>query len=50
MHIHNSCTRNSDNLNLLIKTGNAHKEKILLQTANNTCKKYKGQKLKHSQK
>ena len=26
MHIHNSCTRNGDNLNLLNKTGNAHEK------------------------
>ena len=40
MHIHNSCTRNDDNL--LIKTGNAYKQRILPQTTINTCKKYEG--------
>ena len=42
MHIHNSCTCDSDNLNLLIKTGNVHKQRILPQTTINTSKKYEG--------
>ena len=50
MHIHDSCTCNGDNLNLLIKTGNVHKQRILPQTTINTCKKYeRGQGLKHNQ-
>ena len=40
MHICNSCSRNGDNL--LIKTDNAHKQRILPQTTLNTCKKYEG--------
>ena len=40
MHIHNSCTRNDDHHNLLIKIANAHKQRILPQTTINTCKKY----------
>ena len=38
MHIHNSCTRNGYHLNLLIKTGNARKERMLPQTISNTLK------------
>ena len=41
MHIHISCTRNDDNLILLIKTANAHKRRILPQTIIDTCKRYK---------
>ena len=50
MRIHNSCTCNGDNLNLLIKTGNVHKERMLPQTAINICKKYEGEGLNNSQK
>ena len=39
MHIHISYTRNDEDLNLLIKTGNAHKQRILPQTITYTCKK-----------
>ena len=37
MHIHDSYTRNGDNLHLLIKTGKAHKQRILTQTTINIC-------------
>ena len=40
MHIHNFCVRNGDNLNLLIKTADAHKQKIFPQTTIITSKKY----------
>ena len=40
MHFHKSCTRNSDNLILLLKTGNADEEGTLLPTINITFKKY----------
>ena len=42
MHIHNCCTRNGEHLVLFIKTGDAHKEIILLPTTVNTFKKYDG--------
>ena len=42
MHIHNCCANDGEYLILLIKTGNAHKQRIMLQTIINTFKKYKG--------
>ena len=36
MYIHNCCTGNDDRFALLIKTANAHTEKILPQTTVNT--------------
>ena len=50
MHIRNSCTCNGDNLNLLIKTGNVHKQRILPQTTINTCKKYEGAEIETQSK
>ena len=52
-HIHNSnnynyCTRNDDHLILLLWTGNAYKEKILLQNTINTFNKSKGEGLNHT--
>ena len=38
MLFYNSCTRNCDHHILLIKTGNAHKQKMLPQIIINTCK------------
>ena len=49
MHTHDSYTSNGDDFHLLIKTGNAHKQKILPQTIINICKKYEGEGLKHKQ-
>ena len=37
-----SCSRNCDDLILLIKTGNAHLERMLSSTIINTFKKCKG--------
>ena len=37
MHFHNSCTRNCDHRILLIKTANAHKQRMLPQIIINTC-------------
>ena len=42
MSIHNSCTLNGDNIDLLIKTGNAQKCRMLPQTTVNTFKKCHG--------
>ena len=42
MHIQNCCTRNGDHLNLLIKSGNGHKQRILAQTTINTFKSMRG--------
>ena len=39
MHFHNTCTRNSDYLIFFIKTGDAHKKKMLSHTILNTFKK-----------
>ena len=50
VHIYNSCTGNGDSLYLLIKTGNALKQRILSQITTNTRKKYEGEILKHGQK
>ena len=50
MHIHNSYTYSGDHPNLLIKTRNAHKERILPQTTINTFKKCQEEELKHSSK
>ena len=50
MHFHNSYKRKGDHLILLIKTGNAHEQRMLPQTIINTCKKYEGERLKPSQK
>ena len=50
MHKHNCYTRKGDNHNLLIKTGNAHEERILPQAIINTSNECKGKGLKHSQK
>ena len=44
MHIHNSCARDGSGLNLLIKTSNARKKRILLQTTINICKKIQGER------
>ena len=41
VNLHKSCSRNGDNLILLIKIGNAHKERSLSLTINNTSKKCK---------
>ena len=49
MHIHNSCTRNGNNLNLLIKTSRVDKERMLPQTTVSICKKYEGEGLKYSE-
>ena len=45
MHIHNLCARNGDRLNLSIKTGNAHRQRILPQTTINTLKRYDGSQM-----
>ena len=45
VHIHNSCTRGSDYLILLIKTGIAHKQRISPQTITNICKKCEGRRI-----
>ena len=37
LFFYNSCTRNCDHHILLIKTGNAHKQKMLPQIIINTC-------------
>ena len=42
MHKHNCCTCNGNNLNLFIKTGNGHKERMLPQTIVNTFKECEG--------
>ena len=39
---HSSCTRNGDNLDLIITTGNTRKEKMMSQTIIHTFKKRKG--------
>ena len=43
---YNSCTRNGDPLNLLIKIGNAHIRRILSQTVINASKKCKEGRIK----
>ena len=42
LHIYDCCTRNSDNLILLSKSGNANKERIWSYTIINTLKKCQG--------
>ena len=48
-YIYSFCARNSDDLNLLIKTGNAHK-KVLLQIIINSSKRYEEERIETQSK
>ena len=44
VHLHKLCSHDDDNLILLIKSGNVHKERMLSPTIINTFKKYQEEK------
>ena len=50
IYFHKSCTSNGDYLDLSIKTGNAHIERMLSQAITNSSKVREGGVLKHSSK